>query len=212
MKKYILLLILVVFSTAMIAQQTSTSAIQYFPLKKVYDLSPGVDKWMPILQNQKLPKPHPGTDERTVKETKELLENLYGNKRVQPTDQQKNSATNAPVLLSNFIGNSFNLYVPNDNDIAVSNGGFVSSVNNTMIYGKNTVTNQVYSSVALHTLVAALGLTQEECDPKVVYDPNSDRFIVIMLNGFNDTTSNVLVGFFTNKCSFWLVEFLCASR
>lgn len=195
MKKFILILFLAVISTAMYAQQTSTSAIQYFPLRKVCDLSPESDKWMPILQNQQLPKPHPGTDEKTIKETKDMQERLYANKRIQPSDQQKNSATNAPVLLSNFIGNSFNFYLPNDNDIAVSNGGFVSSVSNTLIYGKNTVTGQVYSSVALHTLVASLGLTQEEFDPKVVYDPNADRFIVIMLNGFNDSTSNVLVGF-----------------
>ncbi|MBK7683134.1 MAG: T9SS type A sorting domain-containing protein [Bacteroidetes bacterium] len=195
MKKFILIILLAVLSTITYAQQSSTSTIQYFPLKKVYDLSPGADKWMPILQNQKLPKPHPGTDEQTVREAKKSMVDLYSHKRENTPSANRAATANAPVLLNNFIGNGFNLYVPNDNDVAVSNAGFVSSVNNTMIFGKDVVTNQVFASVTLHSLVASLGLTQEEFDPKVLYDPGADRFILAMLNGFNDTTSAIILGF-----------------
>lgn len=195
MKKFILLLTLVVISTAMYAQQITTSAVQYFPLKKVYDLSPGADKWMPILQNQQLPKPHPGTDEETIRITKKLMGDLYSHKRTNSPSTNRSAAANAPVLLNNFIGNGFNAYIPNDNDVAISNAGFVSSVSNTMIFGKDIVTNQIYSSVTLHSLVASLGLTQEEFDPKVLYDPDADRFVLLMLNGFNDTTSAIILGF-----------------
>ncbi|MBK9636985.1 MAG: T9SS type A sorting domain-containing protein [Bacteroidetes bacterium] len=195
MKKYIFIIVLAVFSLTTYAQQVSSSVIQYFPLKKVYDLSPGVDQWMPILQNQKLPKPHPGTDEQTVREAKKSMVDLYSHKRERIPSANRSATANAPVLLNNFNGNGFNLYVPNDNDVAVSNGGFVSSVNNTMIFGKDIVTNQVYASVTLHSLVASMGLTQEEFDPKVLYDPGADRFILVMLNGFNDTTSAIILGF-----------------
>jgi hypothetical protein len=195
MKKYILMLLLAAFSTAIYAQQTSTSAIQFFPLRKVYDLSPGADKWMPMLQNQQLPKPHPGTDEETIRTTKKLMGDLYAQKRQATPSANRSAAANAPVLLNNFIANGFNAYIPNDNDVAISNAGFVSSVSNTMIFGKDIVTNQLYPSVTLHSLVASLGLTQEEFDPKVLYDPDADRFILLMLNGFNDTTSAIILGF-----------------
>lgn len=195
MKKIILILFLAVVSTAMYAQQTTTSSIQYFPLKKVYDLNPGADQWMPILQNRQLPKPHSGTDEETIRVTKKLVGDLFSYKRQTTPSANRSATANAPVLLNNFIGNGFNAYIPNDNDVAISNAGFVSSVSNTMIFGKDIVTNQIYPSVTLHSLVASLGLTQEEFDPKVLYDPGADRFILAMLNGFNDTTSAIILGF-----------------
>lgn len=197
MKKALLLILLAVTTSSLLAQQENhhASPVQHFPLKKVYNISTGEDKWMPFLQNQKLPKPHPGTDEATIRNIKAQLAALYSSKRASVNTSNRISTANAPVLLNNFIGNGFNLYVPNDNDVAVSNDGFVSSVNNTMIYGKNTTTGQVYASVTLHSLVASLGLTQEEFDPKVIYDPGSDRFILAMLNGFNDTTSVIILGF-----------------
>lgn len=195
MKKFLLIILLAVFSLTTYAQQSSSSTIQYFPLKKVYDLSPGADKWMPILQNQQLPKPHPGTDAETIRATKKLMGDLYSHKRQNTPSANRSATTNPPFLLDNFIGNGFNAYIPNDNDVAISNAGFVSSVSNTMIFGKDIITNQIYPSVTLHSLVASLGLTQEEFDPKVLYDPGADRFILAMLNGFNDTTSAIILGF-----------------
>jgi len=206
MKKFILIILLAVFSTALYAQLVSSSTIRYFPLKIVYDLDPAADHWTPILKNQKLPKPHPGTDAKTIREIKKSLDAKFRSLRI-ASSGNKTSTANAPVLLNNFTANGFNLYVPNDNDVAISNAGFVSSVNNTMIYGKNTVTNQIYNSITLHSLVASLGLTQEEFDPKVVYDPTADRFILAMLNGFNDTTSAIILGFSQTNVAWGLWNF-----
>ncbi len=194
MKKQLPLLFLLLIASMASAQQPASSRIKQFPLKAVFHLGPGSDPWTPLLKNQQLPKPHPGAERACVSDIRRELDRKYRSRRSGHAQAAKASAT-APAMLNNFIGNGFNLYVPNDNDIAVSNDGFVSSVNNTMIYGKNTVTNQVYSSVTLHSLVAALGLTQEEFDPKILYDPGSDRFILAFLNGFSDTTSNIILGF-----------------
>src|SRR5437868_1106128 len=55
--------------------------------------------------------------------------------------------------------------------------------------------NQVHGAYYLHTITNSLGLQQEEFDPKIIYDPVANRFITVILNGFTDSTSNVLVGF-----------------
>ena len=98
-------------------------------------------------------------------------------------------------MLRNFIGNAFNGYVPNDNDMAIGNNDRVCSVTNTTIWTKNIITNQIFGSYNLHTITSVLGLQQEEFDPKIIYDPVANRFVFVCLNGFTDSTSNVIVGF-----------------
>ncbi|MBL7922586.1 MAG: T9SS type A sorting domain-containing protein [Bacteroidia bacterium] len=205
MKKVLLLLVLCI--SIQLQAQVYTSPVMTFPLKAVYNMGPGSDPWLPVLKHQQLPKPHPGADRALVRQVKASLDAQYRSRRQAAPASAQKTAANAPVLLDNFIGNGFNLYVPNDNDVAISNGGFVASVNNTMLYGKNTATNQVFGSVTLHSLVASLGLTMEEFDPKILYDPDSDRFIIAFLNGFNDTTSNIILGFSQGNSSSGLWNF-----
>lgn len=195
MKKIVLLIQFVALVFIAAAQQVKTSPVMKFPLKAVFNMNPENDTWAPRLKVQKLPKPHTGADEATIKATKQALDNSYRSRRDQSAQNNKSSSAAAPFMLKNFPGNAFNFYLPNDNDLAVSDSGFVASVNNTMIYGKNTATNQVFGSVTLHSLVATLGLTMEEFDPKVIYDPSADRFVLVFLNGFSDSTSNIIVGF-----------------
>src|SRR5262249_23095061 len=91
--------------------------------------------------------------------------------------------------------------VPNDNDLAVSNSGVVCSVTNITIWSKHLDSTLIHAGY-LHNITSSLGLQQEEFDPKIIYDPQSDRFICIMLNGFTDSTSNVLVGFSQTNSSY----------
>lgn len=41
----------------------------------------------------------------------------------------------------------------------------------------------------------SLGLQTEEFDPKIIYDPETNRFVLVCLNGFTDSTSHVVIGF-----------------
>ncbi len=206
MKKFVLLLAAACCSFSLFAQVV-TSPVQKFPLRGVFNLSPENDVWKPALLNQQLPKPHPGADRLEVERIKQELAQQHGKKRSSSAASAQRMNATPPVMLENFIGNAFNLYVPNDNDVAVSNDGFVGSVNNTMLYGKNTATGQIFSSVTLHSLVASLGLTQEEFDPKILYDPGADRFIIAFLNGFSDSTSNIILGFSQGNTSNGLWNF-----
>lgn len=156
-----------------------------------------LNSFFPDIKNKVLPKPHAGADAKTIQEARKYVHQQYRHKKYLNQSQVSTSkmVANQPVMLRNFIGNAFNFHVPNDNDLAISNSDVTCSVTNTTIYSKNLVTGQNYGTYTLHSLVSSLGLASEEFDPKVLYDPQTDRFIFVCLNGFTDTSSNVLVGF-----------------
>jgi hypothetical protein len=99
------------------------------------------------------------------------------------------------VKLQNFFGNPWGLSTPNDNDIAVSNSGLILSVINTNIYIRNSVTNYASPVKSLAAFTTPINNKHQEFDPKVMYDPSSDRFVLVCLVGFTDSTSKVILGF-----------------
>lgn len=173
-----------------------SSKTKYFSIEKkaMEELNGNNDTWFPLLKNHVLPKPDKGADEEMAGKIKDDLWQRYGKNR-QNINSYRVAQVDTPLMLQNFNGNAFNGYVPNDNDMAISDSGIVCSVANTTIWSKNTVTGLIHGSYSLHTLSLSLGLQNEEFDPKIIYDPQSNRFIIIFLNGFTDSTSNVIVGF-----------------
>ncbi len=109
---------------------------------------------------------------------------------------QTNSST-LPALVKgqSFQANGWGLSTPNDNDMAISDSGRMISVVNTNIYVKNIATASVspYKSLAMFT--TPTNSLHQEFDPKVMYDPLKDRFVLVCLVGFVDTTSKIIVGF-----------------
>lgn len=98
-------------------------------------------------------------------------------------------------VMNSFIANAFNMSTPCDNDIAVSNNGKLVSVMNTTLYFFDTEADSALGTVSLSAFFAPLGLSNQEFDPKVLYDPEMNKFIVVALNGYVDSTSAVLVAF-----------------
>lgn len=154
----------------------------------------------PRMEKKLLPKPHPGIDRATVNAIKSEL-NKYRANRGTPSSFRSAANADPAILFRNFLGNAFNGFVPNDNDVAISNGDQVCSVTNTSIWSRDQVNNITYGTFNLHTLTDTLGLQQEEFDPKILYDPSSNRFIFVCLNGFTDSTSNILLGFSQDSTS-----------
>ncbi|MCF8463452.1 MAG: T9SS type A sorting domain-containing protein [Flavobacteriales bacterium] len=100
----------------------------------------------------------------------------------------------APNVVANFEGNSFS-GVPNDNDMAISNDGIIVSVTNSRIHMYNSVTQEQVLYRSLGNLAQPLGVTGSKYDPKVIYDPSNNRFIIIYLSGYTWETSNIVVAF-----------------
>jgi hypothetical protein len=194
MNKTFTSLVILLFCGLNVHSQQSTTKSFTIEKKAVIDMNGNNDAWSPMLKNQVLPKPDDGADEEYAAKVRDDLMKQYARNR-QNNSGYKIALVDTPIMFQNFTGNAFNNFVPNDNDMAISNSGILCSVANTTVWSRNTVTNQVHGSYNLHTLTSTLGLQQEEFDPKIIYDPVANRFIAIFLNGFTDSTSNMLVGF-----------------
>ncbi len=96
-----------------------------------------------------------------------------------------------PVIGASFAGNQFDGSTPPDNTIAISNGGIIVTVVNSNIAYYNTSGTQLYSS----SLAAFYNnnYTAFLYDPLVLYDPQIDRFIMVVLHGSDPQTSKVLL-------------------
>lgn len=102
----------------------------------------------------------------------------------------KTNGGNAPVLGHNFFGNIFD-GIPNDNSLTVSNGGKILSATNSRldIYRVTGV------KLATKTLASFFSNSTLVYDPRVTYDPEWGRFILVYLSGDNSAESRVVVCF-----------------
>jgi hypothetical protein len=110
------------------------------------------------------------------------------------TFSAKRSTIEQPNKETGFEGNRFNNSVPNDNDLAISNDSKIISVINTTIRFYNPDSSLI-KDISLQAFATDLNLPEGKYDPRVIYDPLSDRFIMVFLNGFNDSTSYAIVAF-----------------
>lgn len=90
---------------------------------------------------------------------------------------------------------------PNDNHIAVGNDGKIVSVMNTVIRVHND-TGKVVKAFTLENFALNPNIKKDPIpalnrtyDPRVVYDPYTDRYIVMYMHGTTDKTSFIVVGF-----------------
>ncbi len=109
----------------------------------------------------------------------------------------KTTTIDAPGIISQFNGFSDNSYTPPDDNIAVSNGGYVlSAINSIYRIFKPNSTTQYKSSYFNDALKTALpGITGVYYDPRIIYDAEEDRFIIVVLNGSASTSSYIVVMF-----------------
>lgn len=133
--------------------------------------------------------PKPGTP---FKHRKALLDAKRQNHIFKPTKgvARKSGTASAPTITYQTIGNNQN-GTPNDNDLAVSNDGMVVSVLNSNMRVIDE-TGKILKNFTLKGLGQIGGFQSSTFDPRVVYDPISDRFIIVFLNG-RDASSSTYV-------------------
>ncbi len=118
-----------------------------------------------------------------------------------PANKQNQKLANTQTTLSvlnlgtNFFANPYSNSTPTDNDIAISDSGMIVSVINTNILIYNTKTSVASPVKSLAAFTTPVNNKHQEFDPKVMYDPKADRFVLMCPVGFVDTTSKIIVGF-----------------
>lgn len=119
----------------------------------------------------------------------------------------------APIILRGFEANKFSNSVPNDNHLAISNGGKLISVSNTTIRAYDVTEDTLIFNKSLSSFALSLGFigpNNSKFDPKVIYDPENDRFILVFLNGATPGYSKIIVAFSTtgNPADPWNLYYL----
>ena len=138
--------------------------------------TPSVDlKWQPIL-TRKFQESEPKAPNQELLDSIIAIKNKL--KRTQSDGYKKAPASvgaSNPTIGHNFQGNTENGFSPLDNNIAISNEGIIVSVSNTLIQYYDTLGSKLYSN-DLVTFLNDASITGI-CDPAVLYDAGSDRFI-----------------------------------
>jgi hypothetical protein len=128
---------------------------------------------------------------------------VYNAGMLAPTKQNQSSNRNdfktinsvsEPVYIDGFQSAFDGNDIPNDNDMAISNDGKIIAVRNSRIGFYDDTIFQIHT-MSLGALVYDLGLVEPKYDPRVIYDQDEDRFIVVLLNGFDSQTSKILLAF-----------------
>lgn len=96
---------------------------------------------------------------------------------------------------TNFRGNELRNVSPPDNTVAVSTDGIVISVDNFTLEYYRTNGQSLIRNLTLRDFVNNTSLNGTLFDPKVIYDPYEDRFILVLLHGSTPTTNKVLIYF-----------------
>ncbi|MBR9920219.1 MAG: T9SS type A sorting domain-containing protein [Bacteroidetes bacterium] len=107
---------------------------------------------------------------------------------------QNRGLAEPPLLLTEFAGNNSTSSTPQDNHVAVSNGGQIVSVINRHVAIKDP-TGDWLGAATLNNFISELNLDNDQFDPRIMYDPEADRFIIFMIHDRVSTANKIVVGF-----------------
>lgn len=197
--KIFILSVILAFSNFVCFSQTTYQS-QRLTVKKSFSkkLSNSVVDYQVSLQNLEAPFEGNGTYRYYLQELKKQIEKQYPQKgHVSSKRVSKAEAVDTPMVELAFQGNKYNYSVPNDNTLAVSKSGIVVSVINTNIIFYDTKNDSLLKTISLNVFSDTLTtISTHQYDPKVIYDYQKDRFIVVNLSGSSsDNTSHIVVGF-----------------
>jgi hypothetical protein len=99
-----------------------------------------------------------------------------------------------PQVLNGVRGLLGSLGIPLDNHLAVSNDGMVATVANFHLATYDKEGNYI-KAVSLIQLTRDLALPDFRFDPRIIYDPSTDKFILVMLHSTDRDRNSIIVAF-----------------
>mgnify|MGYP000035346953 CR=1 FL=1 len=173
--------------------QSSYQKIVLKNIQPVGSFEPGgiEQKYAPSLQPQEMPHPD-GELDRNKASRLPLIKDFSK----MSNDVQLNANTPRPEVLDSLGGNNYSGSVPNDDDFAIGRNGQILRVRNSTIgaydYTKDSL---LYESTLFRFYRPQQFLPGSKYDPRALYDPFEDRFIVLYLSGNTWENSKIILGF-----------------
>lgn len=205
MKYAVLLLSLILSFGTLVGQITYNS--QYLPIKKAITVAPSDIKEDYAPKVTHLEMPQPGSAKYKLQELKKKSKKLYPRKA--PTEKSwKTGSSPDPIIGNGFpVANTIYLPngdtlinyiaggIPNDNTVCISNEGLLITSFNSRIFthdiNKDTA---IFPITSLHAFSSQFTLA-DKFDPKLLYDPIADRFILAFLDGRLSDENIIIVCF-----------------
>lgn len=203
MQRLIYFLISIVLLSAIDSHAQTDYKTKRLLIKKSYsrNIRQIDDKFAVSLQNIENPFEGNSTYRQHLQDLKAEVARKFPPKKMQYSRKNKAANSNSEVDTSQtlyaFEGNKYNFSVPNDNTMAANKDGIVLSAINTNIIFYDTKSDSLLKTVSLNVFSDTLSvISTHQYDPKVIYDYQYDRFIVVNLAGASsDNTSHIVVAF-----------------
>jgi len=157
-----------------------------------FDMSAPIENWVEV-ENVNYPEHHNKSSEAKIIRNSQR----FGN----DNKLNKNQYLSTPADLQPDTGRNFNglpiggAGIPNDNNMAISNDGTIVSVINssvTMLKSGGSLIRYRTLRTIVNNVLPNLDRTY---DPKIVYDPYEDKFILVFLQGSTSADTRIVVGF-----------------
>ena len=199
LKAFLWCSIVLLFPLQILSQQNyQVRRYTYAKVAEVYPRQIKVD-WLFEIQNLESPFEGNSFEQLYIDSIKAKIETRSNSKEYIPTYKQLKPyySVTVPKIIKSFEGNHYSSSVPNDNSMAVSNEGMLVSAINTNIIFYNTQNDSLLKTISLRAFSDTLSsVSSQQYDPKVIYDYQADRFIVVFLAGAGTSANtNVIIAF-----------------
>ncbi|NDC29523.1 MAG: T9SS C-terminal target domain-containing protein [Bacteroidetes bacterium] len=162
-------------------------------LSAVIDFSKDEPDYSPKLQLLKSANPAPLTE---LSVNKKILDEQRKQRYIinkKAVEAMYKSGVPQPQVVKGFKGNTTS-GTPNDNDMAISNSNTIVSVLNQAVGVFNDTGKWAFNR-SLSAIAKGINNLNRTFDPRVIYDPENDRFILVFLQGAYSGDTRVIVGF-----------------
>lgn len=182
-----------------------------FQVSKSKDFRPDLvkyDDFQAELINLEAPSPNGDSYRSFLMRQKIASKTYFQNQSIPRNVEENNRNVPQPIIddegfiptrrLTNGAVQTLIAGIPSDNTCAISKDGIVLIGVNSHIYAYDTKTNEAVfetHSIPLNEVYSSVPSLGSFYDPKVLYDPENDRFILTFLRGNTPTSSRVIMCF-----------------
>ena len=192
MKKLPILIGLTAFSLFSYSQTTTAFQIEK---RGTFNARQAMTEEVSIkIQNLEAPSPDGESTKSMLLRKKAEIEKKYP--RTASRSSSRGITSNDTLAVGkSFLSNIGSAGNPSDNSMAISNDGVVVSAYNSAIFVRDTENDTTLGEIALNQFSAQIGMNFDNFDPKMIYDPENDKFMLIYLAGRNENNSFIVVCF-----------------
>lgn len=166
-----------------------TIEMEAVPLGAVVDMSSDEVDLMANVYFEEAPLP--GGERNWKQKIKDEVAEKYP---INPQERIQSRMADTPVVFTNFMEENFSYGIPLDSDMAISNDGKIVTVANfhVIVYSED---GELLSKKSLGIFARDLVNLGRKFDPRVEYDAEADRFVIILVSGNSRDQTDALICF-----------------